>query len=493
MISITELNQQLSSRYTIKCFVDLASSSSLPGQAYKQFQLCYQEEFNNNDRLVFYTSEEISDKLLTHLYQAANLIDISNFFVLICSPHNIKDRVESIANLCSADKSSFQTLQVNLEKTAKLQDAFTVPESLCPMPWMHLEVSTNGGIRPCCVYSRDVDNVNNSSLNNTFYGPELSALREEFLSGVKPSGCNHCWNLESKGLTSNRTYHINLLKAELLTSKLENPVISSLDLKPSNTCNFKCRICSPSSSSLFAQEAGTSVKTFRWAEDNSEIMNEIIDLIPNLTNIDLYGGEPFLIKPLQKLVSTAVKLGHSKNIRLHYNSNGSVYPTNLIEYWKQFKHIDIQFSIDNVGSRFELERGGNWQLIETNIRNLINLNLPNVKISVMPAINIMNVFYLDELMQFANNLNIPVNPLYVTSPKGFDIKNLTVAAKQLITEKFKHYHWTEMQNILKHINSYPDSDGQEFIKICRHFDSIRNQDFSKSHPEIAAAMGYTTN
>jgi sulfatase maturation enzyme AslB (radical SAM superfamily) len=310
------------------------------------------------------------------------------------------------------------------------------------------------------------------------------------LAGGAPTGCQYCWGLESEGLTSNRTYYMSLLKKELLTSNLESPVIKSLDLKPSNTCNFKCRICNPKSSSLFAQEAGISVKQFRWAEKDSKTIDEIINLLPTLINIDMFGGEPFLIKPLLKILSTAVDLGYANNIRLHYNSNGSIYPENLIEYWKKFKHVDIHFSIDNIGDRFELERGGSWAIVESNIKKLISLNLPNVKISIMPAISIMNIFYFDELIQFANKLNLSVNPLYVSKPSGFDIKNLTAEAKQLINEKFKHHQWTEIKNILNYINKLPDSNGKEFINLCKHFDNLRNQNFSKSHPEIAKAMGY---
>lgn len=491
-MNINELHLLLSKQYTLKCFVDLEQMSAAPSAIYKQFESCYQPVFDNQDRLVFYTSDNIPDKLLQHLYQAADLIDISNYFVLICSPHNIRDQLHDINN-----HDSFQSLQVSFDSTKKLKNNFYVPDTLCPMPWMHLEISTLGQIRPCCVYSRAVGNVKDSSLNNTFYNDKMLDLRDAFLSGKQPSGCDHCWRLENKGLSSNRTWHMSLLKKQLLTVDLENPTIRSLDIKPGNTCNFKCRICSAESSSLFAQEANkiqnVAVKTYNWAEENSIVMNEISDLLPNLTNIDMYGGEPFLIKPLKKMIKQAADLGHAKHMRLHYNSNGSIYPSDLIEHWKKFKHIDIHFSIDNVGDRFELERGGSWQEVESNIKQLLDLDLPNVKVSIMPAISIMNIFYIDQLLKWAKKLNLPVNPLYVNYPSGFDLKNLTSHAKQAIVNKFKDHPWPEMKNILDHIRFIPDSDGQEFIKLCQHFDSIRNQNFSISHSEIAEAMGYVYN
>ena len=207
----------------------------------------------------------------------------------------------------------------------------------------------------------------------------------------------------------------------------------------------------------------------------------------------MYGGEPFLIKPLLRLAKSAVDQGSAKNIRLHYNSNGSIYPEKFVDYWKKFKHVDIHFSIDNIGTRFELERGGSWHQVDSNIKRLVDLKLPNIKIHIMPAISIMNIFYIDELLQWADKLSLPVNPLYVTKPTGFDLRHLTADARALIIDKFQNHQWPEMKNILNYIKSVPASDGREFTKLCKHFDHLRNQNFADSHPEVAKVMGYVYN
>lgn len=487
-MTIDELRLLLSKQYTIKCFVDLEQMSTAPSAIYQQFESCYQQTFDPQDRLVFYTTDIILDKLLQHLYQAADLIDISNCFVLICSPHDIRNQLHA-----GAKQDSFQNLQISFDDTKKLQDNFYVPDTLCPMPWMHLEISNRGNIRPCCVYHDDVGNIEKSSLTDIFHGHDVANLRQQLLNGNKPSGCSRCWELESRGLVSDRNYHMSLLKKDLLTTYIDRPEIKSLDIKPGNTCNFKCRICNPRSSSLFEQEYASSnqlsVQSFNWTE-HTNAFDEITDLLPSLTNIDMYGGEPFLIKHLTKLVEQTVTSGYAGNIRLHYNSNGSIYPTALIEPWKHFKHIDIQFSIDNIGQRFEIERGGSWDSVDLNIRKLVGLNLPNVNISIMPAISIMNIFYLDELLGWASDLGLSVNPLYVTTPAGFDLRDLTVGARKLIFDKFQLHPHPLVQDILNYIRTAPESSGEEFRKMCRHFDLLRNQNFSDTHPEIAHAMGY---
>jgi hypothetical protein len=488
MLTAYQLKYQLSQTYSIKCFVDLADLTESPSQAYKILQQHYQQEFSSNDRLVFYTQHDISDQLIQHLYQAAKLVDISNCFILLCNPADIIFRLENnIADI-------FQSIQVDIKNTKLLSDNFVLPTTLCPMPWTHMAIDQPGNARPCCVYKDPVGSVIDQSIDQLFYNQDSIQLRQKLLSGEKIAGCGHCWNLEDHGLTSNRVMHMRLLKKDLLTWYLDNPEIISLDLAPGNTCNFKCRICNPISSSLFAQEVQSTtgvlpIRSFNWAESNNKVVDEIAGLIPSLTNIDMYGGEPFLIKSLHQLVSQAVEQGHAKHIRLHYNSNGSIYPDHLIEHWKHFAHIDIQFSIDNVGARFDLERGGSWEQVTSNIRKLVDLSLPNLKISIMPTISIMNVLYLDELLEWATELRLPVNVNYLDSPEEFNIKNLTSLAKKLILEKFQDHPWPEMSNILTTIKSSPDSDGIGFVSLSRHFDQIRGQHFSNTHPEIAHAMG----
>lgn len=487
IVTIDQLKHELSKKYLIKCFVDLADLTVSSTQAYKILQQHYQQKFLPNDRLVFYTEHEISDQLIEHLYQATELIDISNCFILLCNTADIKSRLKN-------NTDEFQSIQLDISNTKFLSNNFVLPDTLCPMPWTHLAIDQPGNVRPCCVYRRPVGSVVKNSITQLFHGQEHVQLRQKLLLGEKAPGCDHCWNLEEHGLTSNRIQHLSLLKKDLLTKYLDNPEITSLDLAPGNTCNFKCRICGPTASSLFAQEVqfnqgNVPIRSFNWAESNSVIINEIFSLLPSLTNIDMYGGEPFLIKPLNQLLQQAVEQQQAQHIRLHYNSNGSVYPTQLIEYWKHFKHIDIQFSIDNVGKRFELERGGSWDQVQSNICKLLDLALPNLKISIMPTVSIMNILYLDELLEWANTLELPVNPNYLDSPKAFGIKNLTWSAKKLILEKFQNHPWPEMSNILTTIKLSPDSDGTKFIEITKHFDCIRKQNFSATHPEIAHAMG----
>lgn len=475
--------------------IDLADITSSPSAVYQLFDNLYKKEFQHNDRIVFYTSQKIPDLLWRHLYRAANQIDISNFFILICNPGDLTEKSQQQAKLWSLDPVPFQTHIVCVDSSTLLDNNYHIPETICPLPWMHLEVKNNGNISPCCIRPDSLGNILDHKLTDVFSGESMQLLRKSFLDGETPSGCAVCWKNENNGVVSNRQRHYNLLYRDFLVNYIDSPQLASLDLKPGNTCNFKCRICGPESSSLWAQEIQTIplVKTvFRnWTDEDHPAVSQIFDNISTLKQYDLYGGEPFLIKSLNLLVEQIILSGHASDVRLHYNSNGSIYPEHLLEHWKHFRHVDLHFSIDNVGKRFELERGGTWAQVDRNIQQLLQKNLPNLKISIMPVINIMNVLYLDELFDWTNNLNLSINPLYLQSPDEFSIENLTPLAKQAVILKYQNSENIELKKVVALVKSSPGSNGKKFIERTKQLDTIRNQSFLNTHPEIAIAMGYT--
>jgi sulfatase maturation enzyme AslB (radical SAM superfamily) len=255
-------------------------------------------------------------------------------------------------------------------------------------------------------------------------------------------------------------------------------------------------VCDSGSSSLFAQEEHKFrgiplVVQDNWGESENFI-NQITSHLPNIKNIDLFGGEPFLIKKFKKVLELAVENDYAKNIRLHYNSNGSIWPEHFLPYWHSFKLVDIHFSIDAIGKQFELERGGNWHEVEQNILKLKSLELPNLSINIMPTISVMNVYYIDQVYDWATKHGFPI---FVSHARGtgLELQYLTQEAKELIIKKFKNHPWDEIQKIIKIIQNLPKSDGQQFQSKTKWFDQIRGESFSNSHPEIAKAMGYVYN
>lgn len=491
-MTVDDLYQQLSKEYNLKCFLDIASISVWPTRLYEVFNSLYQPEFKVDDRLVFYSSYELSDDLLEHFYNAANQIDISNFFIMICSTHNIKRRLHELCKKCSKDKVPFQSKVVDLDTTEEIFNNFVVPDTLCTLPWMHLEVSNKGNIKPCCVSQQVLGNIKKDKIKEIFFNDQMQTLRHQMLSGSKPSGCDECWNLEKLGLKSPRLKHQPPNKQDWISKIILNPTIKYLDLKPGIVCNFKCRICSPGASSMHVQEQAREKKIEinlpeDWIDSQS---NQIFDIIDDVNDIYMCGGEPFLMKNLTRLIENIISKGRAKNIKLHYNSNGSIYPDFLIDHWKQFQFVTLQLSIDNIGARFELERGGNWVEVEKNIKDLIALRLPNLEIFLMPTISVMNVLYLDEIEDWANNLGLKINYSFLSSPEYLSISMLTDRAKQLIFTKYRLNQSPGIEKTLDAIKKTKSSNGSLFVESMKKYDQIRKEKFFKTHHEISVAMGY---
>lgn len=475
---------------------DLADMTVSRSAIYQLFTQLHQPEYQEHDRIVFYTDQEIPEQLWKHLYQAAKKIDISNYFILICSSKDLKIQSQMQANIWATDCVPFQTLMIPVADSRPLSKCYVIPDTICPLPWTHLEIRNNGTISPCCIYKGSIGNIVTDQLSDVFNLSRLTDIREQFLSGDRPSGCATCWQNENNGVVSNRQRHLEFLSQDFFSNYIDSPKLTSLDLKTGNTCNFKCRICGPESSSLWAQEQKIqsiplkSATNHNWSDSTDHAFNQIFNHVDTLTNYDLYGGEPFLVKSLTMLVEKIVAAGRASQVRLHYNSNGSIWPEKLILHWQHFQHVDVHFSIDNVGERFELERGGIWHQVHHNILQLKEKNLPNLKISIMPVINIMNVLYLDSVFDWAESLNLDINPLYLQHPPELSIENLTYRAKQEVLSRYQHSHRAELQKVVKIVQNSAGSDGKKFVEYNQHLDKIRKQSFLNTHQDIAEAMGY---
>jgi len=482
--------------YNVIDIVDAGELCSGIAKEYQFFFKNYKREFDSLDRLIIYSSYFLGEEFIESLYKAARIIDISPCFILICGNKKNKESIKRLSNTVDEWKS-FEFIEDNeLSNTKSIVRSEKNDNSLCPLPWSHLEVTNHGGIRPCCVNSKIIGDVNKDNINDVFYGNDMSHLREQMINGHRPDSCNECWKIEDNGLTSNRMRHMSLTNKKFFGDYLHSPRISSLDIKPGNLCNFKCRICDSTASSSHLNEQNNirviPLKSSNWESESSLLTNDIFNMHKNLDNLDFYGGEPFLVKTLSKLVHKLSKTPSAKNIRLHYNTNGSVFPEFLFRSWENFKEINIMFSIDDIGKRFEIQRGGSWSKIDDNITKFSNLNMENLDLGIMPTINIMNCFYLDDLMKWAEEKQIDVFFNYLTIPIGYLLTQLTKTAKKSLAEKYNNTKYEEIANLMHYINELPDSDGKEFLNITEYYDNIRNENFYKSHQEIFDLMNPTS-
>jgi len=237
--------------------------------------------------------------------------------------------------------------------------------------------------------------------------------RQEFLDGKRPETCRKCWAEEDAGRTSKRMNTIKRLDRVLASEDDWSTTAKNLyflDLKLGNICNLKCRICGSWSSSTFAAEEikfskdpdyhKQMNKDGAWPRKDNEFWDDLEFVSSHIRYLEFTGGEPFMIKEHFEFLTQLVDRNLAKNIEIHYNTNGTQWPESYIHIWKEFKYVEIAFSIDNIGRKFEYERtNAKWDNVSETINKFINLRdlTTNVSLQLCTTINIYNVLYLEDI------------------------------------------------------------------------------------------------
>jgi len=393
------------------------------------------------------------------------------------------------------------------------------------LPWISVETSPTGTARPCCLAKEEIlddqgmpYDLHTTDLTTIYKSKYMQNLRQRFLQGDKPETCRQCWDEEASGKVSKRInsrIRLKELYDDVDWNNIDPNQLWFLDLKLGNICNLKCRICGSWSSSKWAEEeiayidnvidkkkttAYTWLRKGAWPRKTEVFWKNLETLLPNIKYFEFTGGEPWLIQEHFDLLQRAVDIGVSKQIDIHYNTNGTQSILPNIELFKKFGRVDIAFSIDNVNKRFEYERyGANWSEVNQNIDQVHAYRsvLKNITTQLCFTINIQNVFYLDELLDWADTKKfdtIYFNLLH--GPEPMSVKYMTLDAKQLVLNKLANTQWSsdfytkEIKTIINFISSSSGSDGKDFLERMKLADRYRNQCFSDTHQEIAYAMGY---
>jgi MoaA/NifB/PqqE/SkfB family radical SAM enzyme len=395
-------------------------------------------------------------------------------------------------------------------------------DKFCILPWVSLEASPVGTVRPCCLADDElVDNAGNkfSLLTANFADIQNSnsmrSLREQFLAGKKPQTCRKCWNEERAGRDSKRIHTLNRLKHTVTDTEWTTDAkpLMFLDLKLGNICNLKCRICGSWSSSQFAseeisflpreeQKASFPYQMLRagaWPKENEQFWNQIDSHLADIRYIEFTGGEPFMIEQHFDMLQGMIDRGIAHQVEIHYNTNGTQWPERGPAIWSHFKTVEIAFSIDDLGDRFEYQRSNAiWSDVVYNIDRfrLLRENYPNIQLQCCSTVNVFNVRYIDQLASWLEQQgfdyvywNIMHDAWY------FSIASLPDTAKTelnvfLKTCNVPARYSNEFERIADFMNRGASTDGFITKLKIQDLDRKRNQDFAQVAPEMAALVGY---
>jgi len=395
-------------------------------------------------------------------------------------------------------------------------------DRFCVLPWVSLEASPIGTVRPCCLADDEIldDAGNKFELSTANFADiqnsdHMRGLRQQFLDGAQPQTCRKCWSEERTGRTSKRMHTLDRLKHINIDSEFtaDAKPLMFLDLKLGNICNLKCRICGSWSSSQFASEeiahtrpeqrktshAYQMLRAGAWPRENPQFWSQIDSVVDDIRYIEFTGGEPFMIAEHFAMLQGMVDRGIAHQVEIHYNTNGTQYPEQAEAIWKHFKTVEIAFSIDDVGERFEYQRSNaEWNLVCENLDRFRDLKeiYSNIELQVCTTVNVFNVRYLGDVAAWLAHNRESFTFVYWNMMHDawyFSIACLPDTAKTAITEyldSVETIYRSEFDRIRDFMNGGASTDGFMTRMKIADLDRKRNQDLYTVAPEFAQLIGY---
>ena len=384
----------------------------------------------------------------------------------------------------------------------------------CALPFLHYEIKSFGHVAPCCV-SRTVYKDENGvpfnaathNIQDIVDSEDARAMRQAALEDKPVRGCEECYIEEADGNVTRRMRENLKYANQGLMIEQNRFTHRYLDLKLGNLCNLACRICNVWSSSRWVDDmrqagykdffSNKQNTNFKWYE-NEEYWQQLETILPHIDQIDLYGGEPFLIKQQFKFLEKIIERGYAQNIILNYATNGSVYPKHAIEnIWPHFKLVHFLFSADGIESCFEYARyPGKWNVFEDTLKRFVwdHGFRPKISYSISnySIWDLMRSFEYYE-REFKGEVKLWLNIVY---DGGACVTNMPEQLKHQLLNKINNEwqpHWEKLMHektwdgILTHLKTNdlgsPGRDWEEFKTRVRTYDPVRKQRIVDIIPE----------
>lgn len=370
----------------------------------------------------------------------------------------------------------------------------------------------------------------------------LKEVRLSMLAGKKHPACATCWKRErysnkqvSVRIANQRWHNImNYDIAKKITSddgSIE-PNIKSLELRFGNHCNLKCVMCHPGHSDLWYKDWKQLSKwnTF-WTDDGSDENSFLFggtyysmdDLSPfqwyktekfkddfskiyqGVKEIYWAGGEPLLCKEHKDILKIIIENGNPQDIQMRYDSNLTFIPDELIDYWKKFKWVNIQASVDDIGIRNDYIRyPSKWKIISSHLKKL-NDELGKHRIYSGTTLSCYNILTFMEFAKWAKeNMNRHfwevmhwkhvVAPFHLSPrilPKHVKLEAIKRIDSHLKSEYCPpsytaHYMKMEMfkNYLLEEIDYYNEEFYKGFIQHTKNLEKLRSIKFKETFPEL---------
>lgn len=415
-----------------------------------------------------------------------------------------------------------------------------LPDNFCTLPWTAISARPIGQLNPCCEFANHIESYSGTNPRAYLESKELKYMKESFLNGTWPKGCFICKSKEDSNNVSKRMNENEYYKNNVGPITRENIVKHDkfllTNLQLSNLCNLGCVMCGPGSSSFIQEEVMNNTRDAlleHWERefsgkylrddvdfDESKVQRpgkskytqqDIVDFVDLLDTekgqcrLYLTGGEPSLIKEVYTILELVTKRGLTEKVFVEFNSNFQALNPKYLDYIKNFRGM-VLASVDGIDKVAHYHRyPSNWKTVRENLLRFRDL-CPAFQVFVYPTFSIMNVFHVNELLNWANENEFDVD-LYniVTHPSYFNIQRFDKYIRNKALEEiktFRNYKFLmkneryrdTLTNLINHVSapkpkvgSLPLFEESPVVRVAQELDRVdklRGLKWKKTFPKF---------
>jgi len=340
-------------------------------------------------------------------------------------------------------------------------------------------------IGSCCQSGRIA--VEEGTIEEYWNHPQLQKLREQ--NYLDPLFCNSCIMVEKAGARSRRQGQIEFYK----DWNNQNKKIRGLDFNLSNLCNLKCTICSTEYSTAWipdAKKLGLPIKEYNYYDKKKQFKLHDPSLLSDLEIVHFWGGEPLIDDKHVKILEFLDTADILKNCKVTYNTNGThKVDDHVLDLWSRAKLIEIHFSIDDIGDRFEYQRyPAKWNDLVENLSWYKDKLAPNHLFYINCTLSYLNIWYVPELIDWklsyfnTNRLGDITNLLFQPAHGFCSFEYLSSKVKKCLLEKFCNY--PELLPYIEISNVLDNYEPKKFLEYIDKLDVIRGTNWSATFNEF---------
>lgn len=395
-------------------------------------------------------------------------------------------------------------------------------KTFCIRPFLQYSSFNDNLFRLCCSAKYPEKPIKTNELNiKEFYQSEyMTQIRKKILNGEKIAECTECYQLEERGIQSDRLTSIKDLEEydPIFLKSIQNGEYSSglpteLDLRVGNECNLKCQSCFPELSrgvyddrvKLNSMNSELSLRLTDKKELNASFsVEQLKEVLPKIRKLKIIGGEPLMSKSVADLIDYINLNNYAENIELRFHTNLTIYDTSFLNKLYQFKRVYLTFSMDGVGELNNyLRYPSKWENCSENLKKYIkNRNHSyNFRLRLSPVIQLTNISSMYKLLKyFAEDLRLQdysiltstinlMEPSYLSAFIAPDeLKNKSIESFMNLYESYDDETQENFQDLKDNFLAIQNGEVNydllaEYIKVTESYDLMRGNSVRDVFPE----------